>query len=200
MWPHDEYQPEDILGPSYEALDPIRIFSQSYIIYDHKASVFKVLSNSISHVEKAMTNIGNVVCEFATRSSSLERYFVDLPAIGTIKDAVKVIDVPWYKPKSGRIERQPLLTGEKPAEVNLPSWNKYIVDLERSNRTEICRMSLRCIARMRYYRGRILMRVHFGNFTLNKYLWLPEKAPSIPVENFVENMKLPDTIGTLNQM
>ena len=200
MWPHDEFQPEQILGPNYEALDPIRMFNGCYIVYSQEASIFKVLSNSLFQVQNAINGIGNVVCEFATRSCALERYFVDLPVISKIQEAVKVIDAPWNDPRCGIVERQPLFTGQQPTRETLVKWEKDLSGLGRDNKTDMRLMSLHCLARMRYYRGRISMRTHFGCFTLNKYLWLPERASSIPVETFVENMRLSDTIGTLNHM
>lgn len=42
-WPVEEYQPHEVLGNSYEALDPIRMDCSCYVIYNQNISGFQVL-------------------------------------------------------------------------------------------------------------------------------------------------------------
>ena len=45
-WPMNEYKPEEILGSSYEALDPIRMDCKCYVVFDEEQGLFRVMGRS----------------------------------------------------------------------------------------------------------------------------------------------------------
>ena len=202
LWPLMELPPEDVLGPSFEALDPLRIFHSCYIVYDQQMSTFKILSNFGSDVRNAITSLGNLLCEYGTRKAvAFEKYLVALPDPSLITLAVKAVRVPWTKRSNkSDLDRLPLFSGDQLSNDDRLRWKEQCGKIEQNNLTMICRAMLLCLKRMRYYRGSIQMRAHIGTFSLRKFRWIPHDAPTIPLEEFIENMKYSSTKGSLNKL
>ena len=178
------------------------MYHNCYIVYDRKLVVFKVLSNTFLDVDGAIESLDNAICELAARSSiPFEKYLVAPPGPHVEQTNVKMLDAPWHmENERRRIEKQPVFVkvGSRPCHDAKPA--KGGDDLIKRNQELMQKTTLRCLSRMRYYRGRVLMRIYIGTFTLNKFRWIPKNASSIPFEEFAESMRLPGIKGTLKQV
>ena len=205
LWSLEEVRPQEILGPSCEAFDPIRMYYGCYITFDQQLSVFKIMCDTESlpytmkPVQGAIGQIGITICEYAARSSHpLHRYLVDPPSLELCRSDVKILRVP--QPGGTNTEeliKIPTLVGDKPMPQELASWDEKRLRLARENKREMQRTTLSCIKRMRFYRGRLRMRVLLGVLGLKKFYWTPQEAQTIPVEEFVRNMRMSGTNGFL---
>ena len=178
------------------------MFHSCYIVYDHQMSIFKILSNIPYDVKNAIASLGNLLCEYGTRRAvAIERYLVTLPNPSSMTPAVKVVAVPWPKrSEKGDLDRQPLFSGNKLTNDELLKWKEPCESIKKNNTILMCQATLLCLKRMRYYRGSIQMRAHVGMFSLRKYRWTPPNAPTIPLDDFIENMKSSSTKGSLNKL
>ena len=189
LWPMDEVRPSDLLGPSYEALDPVRMFYQCYIIFDSQLSVFKILSNQIVSVTSALKRMEVIVREFVARSSrSITMHLVEPPSQEIIQKEIVLRD--------GRNYKLAELTGGNLTEQELAVLPDQNLKLAAENKTCMQHATLRSIAALRYYRGRIRMRVHLGTFALT-VVRCPGGLPRMPRETFMEDLKMPSTEGKI---
>ncbi|EPS42842.1 hypothetical protein H072_3177 [Dactylellina haptotyla CBS 200.50] len=73
-WPPTEVNPTDVLGMNYEALDPIRLEHEVYILYSKKRSCFRVLGYSNDSIEKSLDRLYTVFCEITARNRNQIQY------------------------------------------------------------------------------------------------------------------------------
>lgn len=70
-WPVKDYSPTEILGPSYEALDPIRMDCSCYVVW--KRSGFQVMGKNMDKVKAALLRIKQTVFQIAAKQLSTTR-------------------------------------------------------------------------------------------------------------------------------
>lgn len=162
------------------------------------------MSDKPQAVQDAIRRIGVAVCEFTTRKGSpIEIYLVEPPTLATARADVALLPVARHS-MAGSIDRLdqsrvrvvPILTGTALPQPELTRWAEKRPTLVLANENRIRSATLDCISSMRFYRGRVLMRVHFGTFALTQYRQ-PGKESSVRYEQFSKDMGWPETKGKL---
>ena len=192
IWPVDEVRPEDLLGSSLEALDPVRFQYSCYIIFDNQLSAFRIFTNYIDSVEKAFKRIEGIMKAYVARNNRpLLVNMVEPPGLSLIRKSIKVVTQPESDAGKGKL---PVLTG---GTLELDARNKWLeesVALRAQNGRRIEASFRRIIPNLPFYQGNVRIRVFFGDFALTTFRW-PEGETSIPFEHFVTNMAMSGTKG-----
>ena len=196
IWPVDEVRPEDILGPSLEAFDPVRIQYLCHIVFDHKLAAFRIFSDSEESVKATMVRIEGTMREYVAKSVRANKlHLVEPPHPSVIRKDVRMLPASLNQSKENK-SMIPLLTGSKLETKALEAWHDESKEYTRKNSSRM-ELSLRkCIASLPHYRGRVRMRVQFGTFALKTYRW-KEGADSIDFGEFMDDMTLSETKGIL---
>lgn len=196
LWPADEITPTDLLGANLEALDPLRIKFQCHIMFDARMSAFKILTNNEDAVKKTLVRIQGIMKEYVARiNRPIVRYYIEPPNQSAFRGEIKTIPRKSILPKSGSAF-VPLLTGE-PLELEARGkWLRQSASLKSQSNRGIEDALRKTIPNLRFYRGQVRMRVHFGTFALTDFRWA-STASSIPFEDFMGNMAMPGTKGTM---
>ena len=196
LWPVDEVQPEDILGPSLEAFDPIRFQHQCHIVFDHKLSSFRIFSDKEDSIRRTMDRMVGTMKEYVAKSVRSDKtIIVDPPTLSAIRKNIMVLPSSSHDPKVKK-SLIPVFTGGTLDPKSRCDWLEKSDELTRNNyrRTEV---SLRkCIANLQHHRGLVRIRIQFGIFALQTYRWTPG-ADSMPFEEFISNMSMGPTEGVL---
>ena len=196
LWPVDEVQPEDILGPSLEAFDPIRFQYQCHIVFDHKLSSFRIFSDKEDSIRRTMDRMVGTMKEYVAKSVRPdEMILIEPPKPSVVRKDVMVLPLSLDESKAGR-SKIPVLTGATLDQKSRCDWLEKSDELARNNNSRI-ELSLRkCIANLQHHRGLVRIRIQFGTFALKYYRWKPG-ADSIPFEEFMGNMSMAETKGVL---
>ena len=196
LWPVDEVTPTDLLGASLEALDPLRTQFQCHIIFDARLSVFRILTNDEQSVRNTLIRIQGVMKEYAARvHRPLIRYYIEPPDVAAYREEIKTVPSDSLLPNSGSA-LIPLMTGKTLEPKARNKWMRQKTSLKTQSDRGVEEGLRRIIPNLRFYRGQIRLRVHFGTFALSVFRW-PETAKSITFEDFMKNMALPGTKGTM---
>ena len=196
LWPDDEVRPEDLLGPSLEAFDPVRFKYQCHIVFDNKLSSFRIFSDNEDSVNKTMDRMIGTMREYVVKSVRPDTMIlVEPPNPSAISKDVMVLPLFPNDPKLGQ-SMIPVLTGDRLDPKSRQEWLEMGDELTRNNNGRM-ELSLRkCIANLSHHRGLVKIRVQFGTFALKVYRW-KEGAESIPFEDFMNNMMIAGTKGIL---
>ncbi|KAH0555635.1 hypothetical protein GP486_006420 [Trichoglossum hirsutum] len=201
--PSDEYDVQAVLGQNLEAFDRIRIDCRCYIVFEEERSAFKVLSNDVQSLREALRRIRVAFCELASRNSkSRKLYLLEPPAPEDFRKEISFDDqygpphwvqlVEKHTNVSGVV---PVTAGPKPAPEDIALWNNGRPRLSSANRQSLKHALLKVLADLRFYRGHIQMRVHFGMPVLLAY-----KKPigeRHTFEEFLATLGLSQTRGEL---
>ena len=197
LWPVAEIRPEDLLGPSYEAFDPIRMLHTAYIVFDNQYSVFKIMSDKNSAAEDTIKRIEGTMKEYVARSSrEITLNIVEPPRPKDMRKKIKTTAGAMLV-RSVESSQIPTLTGPSFTELEMAEWEEQSQILAQENFEKTHATIRQAIARLRYYRGRVRMRVLLGTFALTTFRRLPEGVSSIPYERFLEDMKLSAVKGCM---
>ena len=196
LWPTDEVQPEDILGPSLEAFDPLRFQYQCHIVFDHKLSSFRIFSDKEDSIRRTMGCMEGTMKEYVAKSKRPDKIIlIELPNPSAIRKDIMVLPLSLNDPKAKQ-SMIPVLTGDRLDPKSRCDWLEKSDELTRKN-NHLTELSLRkCIAILQHHRGLVRIRIQFGTFALKVYRW-KEGAHSIPLEDFVSNMSMAPTEGIL---
>lgn len=196
LWPVDEIRPEELLGPSFEAFDQIRMLHCAYIVFDSQHSVFKIMSDNEDGVKDSIQRIQGTMREYVARSSQdIVLHVIEPPSPTEMRKDIKTsgeLGNPDYE--GARI---PVLTGAKLAQQEVAKWEtrrKKMMDEQFEKMRNAIRKGL---PRLRYYRGRIRMRVLLGTFALTTFRRLPEGVESIPFDRFLGDMSMSASKGRM---
>ena len=197
LWPVDEVRPEDILGPSLEAFDPIRFQYQCHIIFDNKFEAFRIFSEREENIKKTMNRMVGTMREYVAKNVRPGMIIlIEPPTPSAVRKSVKVLPLSSNGSKTGQL-MVPSLTGNTLDPQARHEWldkSKQLV-IRNDGRIEL---SLRkCITNLPHYRGLVRIRVQFGTFALKTFRWSPPGADSIPFEEFIDNMTMPGTKGVM---
>ena len=189
LWPIEEVRPDDLLGPSCEAYDPIRTYNHSHIIFEPNLSSFKVLSNKEAAVQNALQRIEGTMREYVARSGKLYcSHMVQLPWVPNASKDVKML--------AGSAGKIPLLTGGTITGKGVEEYLALKKRTDSSNHKRMRHALRRIVLRLPFYRGQVRMRVVFGTFTLSTFRW-PGQAATVPLSEFIENIDVTSTKGVL---
>lgn len=197
LWPVNEIRPEDLLGPSFEALDSLRMSFHSYILFDAKLEAFKVMADQAEMIEKAMLRIEGAFKEFVARSNAATTvYMVERPDETSVRKDVQMVTKILSPSEHAQV---PLLAGDRLEPSKLVKWCADTKPVEEEQIFLFHEKIETGLSRLRFFRGRVHMRVLLGTFALTTYRRWPEGVTSIPFERFVEDIKLSATKGRMLQ-
>lgn len=197
LWPVNEIRPEDLLGPSFEAFDPLRMSFNSYIIFDAKLEAFKVMADQAEGVEKAMLRIEGAFKEFVARSNAATTaYMVERPDELSVRKDVRMVKKSLSPSEHAQV---PSLAGDRLEPSELDKWSLDTKSVEEEQLFSFHEKIEKGLNRLRFFRSRVQMRVLLGTFALTTYRRWPEGVTSIPFERFIEDTKLSATKGRILQ-
>lgn len=196
LWPVDEIRPEDLLGPSFEAFDPLRMSFNTYILFDAKLEAFKVMADQAEMVENAMLRIEGTFKEFVARcNAAITVYMVERPDEMSLRKDVQMVKKSLSPSEHAQV---PSLAGDRLEPSELVKWSGDTKSVEEEQLFSFHENIEMALSRLRFFRGRVHMRVLLGTFALTTYRW-PGGVTSIPLETFVQDMKLSATKGRMLQ-
>lgn len=197
LWPVNEIRPEDLLGPSFEAFDPLRMSFNSYILFDAKLEAFKVMADQAERVEKAMLRIEGAFKEFVARSNpATTMYMVERLDELSVRKDVKMVKKSLSPSEHAQV---PSLTGDMLESSELVKWSEDTKPVEEEQLFSFHEKIEKGLKRLRFFRSRVRMRVLLGTFALTTYRRWPEGVTSIPFERFIEDINLSATKGRMLQ-
>ncbi|KAK3720392.1 hypothetical protein LTR37_003803 [Vermiconidia calcicola] len=167
-WPVLEYRPEEVLGMSYEALDPIRMDCSCYVVYRPERSLFQILGSG-KDVQEGLLRIRKTCFQIAARQIQPARlYLLHWP------DAISVPSHVCLEPYHYPTATMDGLPGDGKT-GNLPRGHGEQDDASRPekqtglNEERIRTVLLRTLPKLHYYRGNIQMRVRLGRFLAKQF-------------------------------
>ena len=195
LWPIDEVRPEDLLGSSLEAFDPIRFQHHCHIVFDDKLASFRIFTDSEESVNKTMDRMVGTMKEYVAKSARPDMIIlVEPPSSSTIRKDVKILPASLNGPKTDQ-SMIPVLTGSTLDPKARNKWLNESKELTKQNNFRMERSLRKCIANLPHHRGLVRMRVLFGTFALSFFRW--NRADSTPLGEFMNNMTIPGTKGVL---
>lgn len=196
LWPMDEVRPEDILGSSLEAFDPIRFQYQCHIVFDNKEACFKIMTSDLKSVETTNSRIEGTMKEYVARCNRrIIENLVEPPNVLAIREDIKVSKSGPSFGSATAPSGIPMLTGQALDSDKCATWVKRAAEMTVKNSSRIEQALRRSILDLPFYRGQVHMRVHFGTFALTVYRSQGEEP--YPFEDFVKDMAKPGTRGDM---
>lgn len=163
-WPLSVYRPEEALGNSFEALDPIRMDCESYIVFNKDSSTFQVMGDA-EHVKQAVIRIRQVCFQVAARQAvSARRYLLHANQDDSLPS--HVILVPYKRP-TDIAKTLPRREGRSPHGVSVAEASSGDEARKAVRITKKCLLAT--IAKLYYYRGHLELRVRLGTFLVTQY-------------------------------
>ncbi len=195
LWPVEEVRPQDIFGPSMEAFDPMRFQYQCHIVFDDKQTVFRVFASRIESVQKSMARIEGSLRSYVARNSRpIVEILMEPPKSSIIRKDVRLLDgSPDANSKTGKI---PILTGAILDAEHQAKWHQKREEMKALNLVHTEEALKSMTLKLPHYQGKIRMRILFGTFELRMFKWKGGKE-SVPIEEFMTNVKEPGTKGNL---
>ncbi|KAF2233157.1 hypothetical protein EV356DRAFT_448903 [Viridothelium virens] len=173
LWPADEYHPVEVLGKSYEALDPIRMDCRCYIVWDDDA--FKLMGRDKEMVRTAAIRVRGALFHVVARQMDVRSiYILQLP----IEHGALLNIRPWkyYAPDQLRRgvdpdKAQTLVRADMNRSGSLPEADILLDSTLRSrlNAIKIRDTTIELLEGLRYYKGNVKMEFRLGNFMLLRY-------------------------------
>ncbi|KAI9840141.1 MAG: hypothetical protein M1837_001902, partial [Sclerophora amabilis] len=203
LWPIAEFTPDAVLGSNSEALDPIRTENECYIKFDRGRSLFKILSHSQTHIEGALAQIRVTISEIVTRHLvPTKLYLLEPPRLpDLVKMEVAFSHSNTLSFRETEIHGKdvarviPLLEGAVVGQTERNHWEIFQPSLDASNEHCIRRALIEVLTNMRFYRGLIKIRAHFGIMSFETYKRPTEKNHSL--QDFTSMIKNSQTVGEL---
>lgn len=191
LWPVEDVNPVELLGPSCEAYDPLRMYNHSYIVWDKQLSSFKVLSNKEAAVKDALLRIEGTMREYVARSSKIYSYYmIQLPKPSNASKDIKMLAGP--DPTS----KVPHLTGASLSSGEIGDYLRAKRATEQNTQRKMRHALHKIIVRLPLYRGQLRMRAVLGTFALTTFRW-PGTSPTVPLFDFIKNIDVSLTKGSL---
>ena len=191
LWPVDEIRPEELLGQSLEAYDPIRQLAQAHILFESSLSCFKILSNEDSALPLIMKRIEGTMREYVARSSPrVYMNYAVLPSGPMMRQEI-FLTVPCDDEKPSI----PTLCGESLSGQSLIDFEELRSQTISKNARSAFNVCRRMLERLQFYRGSIKLRVEFGTFFLQS--WFRWSGTPTPYIAFLDKLGLERTRGIL---
>lgn len=187
-WPHLEYRPEDVLGPSYEALDAVRMDCECYINYHSDIHSFLVLGGS-KQVQAALLRIRRTCFQLTAQSINPVRLALTHWRASIVPSLVSL--EPYYGPNTikASIEDVKDVDYSPRGEVAVTDASALEDATKRSIlNVERARMTLEnALKKIHFYIGTITLVIRLGTFVLRQ--WAPPEAGVYELEEYEDMTK-----------
>ena len=155
--------------------------------------MFTVLSDQSRPVQEALCRIRTTLRELASRSKRPTRLLLlQPPSLAAVRNEVGLSE---SQSSISRPRVKPLLVGQAPSGEELAGWAHLSPKLSSANESCIKRAILDSLSSIRFYRGHVRMRVHFGSFVFSVYR--KPNGPTHTLEEFMQMMRSTTTTGEL---
>lgn len=174
-WPSNEYRPDEVLGINSEALDPIRMRTECFIVWSRDHSAFKIFG-SIAGVMKALSQLRVTMFQVASRNICPVRKYLSHwrnsePGQFVHADEehenpqllVPADEPPVPASKTPRADGD--LTHDSALAANGRLTTHSLEDVKSTLATALCKIH--------YLRGHIAFRIRLGIFVLTSWKGLP---------------------------
>lgn len=199
LWPRDEIEPKELLGPSFEAFDQLRILYDSYIVFDDQLSAFKILTDRPGAVEEVSMRIEGIMKEFVARNAREIRInTVEIPDASLMRKDITINTEMLEESASNptKVYRSvPTMVGGKYSKAQQKKWDSAAILAREQQLTRWGLLIEATLRRLRFYRCRIQMRVLLGAFALTTFRRWPKDK--ISFDDFVKEMEVPTTKGRI---
>lgn len=170
-WPTSEYKPEEILGASHEALDPVRVDCACYVVFYKDRNVFRVMGKA-ADVQAGLQRLRRTCFQIAARQVSPVRKYLIRWTIGASMPIYMYLkDYDWpaaLSPESATLEKpghSPICGGTDPDDDR-----SRFFGVQTGLSTERLRtLMFTTLRKLHYYRGSIQMRIRIGTFLVSQY-------------------------------
>ena len=187
LWPRDEIRPEELLGPSLEAYDGLRLASQAHILFDSSISCFKILSNEDTALELIMERIKGSMREYVARSKEqVLTYYPMFPEALQMREEVCLITPSSRASDSTADEktlRTPVSSGMGLRASDYAEFENLKATGDKKRTKLVLKVCKTMIERLQFFRGSIRLRVDFGTFAFKQVRW---DGKAISYQSFVE--------------
>jgi hypothetical protein len=182
-WPMKEYQPNEVLGNSYEALDVIRMECSCYIIFSPDISGFRVMGNA-ADVKTALIRMRKAYFQIAARQiAPVRRYMLDF---GNAEDEIRShVGLESYErvkridPSAATAPEHPGKSPKSQGEVVSRSTEQQMSDTSTRDVKIAGRTIMLMISKLHYYRGYLRLRIRLGTFLATHYKISTHKSYTI---------------------
>jgi hypothetical protein len=174
-WPVKEFQPHELLGNSYEALDPIRMEYCCYVVFDQTVPGFQVMGEATA-VKDALLRIRKACFQITARQvAPVRRYFIhlsetesDIPTHVTLEQYERVKHIAVRNTTVPQVH--PGCSPKGQAEIDLePEEEQQNREMSTRDAKIAGKTIMRMIAKLHYYRGHIKLRIRLGTFLATHY-------------------------------
>jgi hypothetical protein len=183
-WPAEDFRPEDVLGSSFEVLDPIRMECSCYIVYEAAITSFQVMGSQ-NDVMAALARIKKVCFQLAARQvPGYCKYFLHFERDEVVSE--RVLLAPYQVTEIIR----PAGVTARPAEKAPTGDGAATVDMSAVSVKSIETVKkafFRTIGRLHYYLGPLSLRIRLGTFLATQYME-PDNG-FYELDNFLEMIK-----------
>lgn len=199
LWPRDEIEPKELLGPSFEAFDQVRVLYDSYIVFDEQLSAFKILTDMPGAVEEVSMRIEGIMKEFVARNAREIRVnTVEIPDAVLMRKEVTIntdmLDESASNPTKA-YRSVPSMVGGRWSKAQQKKWESSVNLAREQQLSQWGHLIEAALRRLRFYRCRIQMRVLLGAFALTTFRRWPKDR--IAFDDFVKEMEVPTTKGRI---
>ena len=193
-WPVSECRPEEALGLSFEAIDPIRMDCSAYISFMPQCNAFRVASPDHQKVLKALTALKQTYFQIvAGRMPATRKYLLHFPK-GTTAPLHVYLE-PYAEPalQSGKFAKErPVVNGPRAR-----GSSKVEVD-NQPGEDELLQSIMRTLGRLHFHRGPLEMSINFGRFLATSYLALEDQG-GYKYKEFESMIQQPQFVGHVTQ-
>lgn len=173
-WPLDK-EPEKILGPNYEALDPIRMDCQSWITREKRPgpAIFRIQSQAQEKLQDALKRMQHIPRSYEAKIFEMEPFaIIDVPQLLDSEELPYVMRIPYYPPQP--LYDPPTKTdGGKTFRYKHPLPGTFApqnITTEESPAAQLLCAITETTQHCKYFRGLLRMQIHLGTFVAQKTL------------------------------
>jgi len=184
LWPVKEYRPEDILGASFEALDPVRMECSCYVVFEADRSVFRVMGKE-ADVKVGLMRIRRTCFQIAARQIMPVRLCLlrwdegfGLPeSVGLVPYLLPAVQSPQGDAVPPH-RLMPLAVGSEEDDENVQNATEQTAESSERLRSTM----VKTLRKLHYYKGCIKMRIRFGTFLVTH--WKPPKNERYTMDEY----------------
>ncbi|KAH9827118.1 hypothetical protein Tdes44962_MAKER03088 [Teratosphaeria destructans] len=179
-WPSDEYTPEEILGASYEALDPIRMECSCYVVYRGEHRTFRIMGLT-KDVLKGMAMMRKCFYQIAARQvTGPRKYLLHWPKASKMPARVSMTAYEYPSASSPKaLEAQ---AGKSPRGMDYEDDEDFDLQSIQNdiNYAKAITSILNTLPKLHYYRGNLQMRLRLGMFLVDQFRSTEDGTYSLP--------------------
>lgn len=184
-WPVEEYRPDDVFGPNYEALDPIRVDCSCYITFNRDRDMFKVMGKK-DKVQEALNRIRKSRFQIEVRQlRPLRSYLLHWPDATNIPSHINL--QAYFLPKVLGGRGDGVKGGYSPRGDGVVDGLQVELQAElqsKSNEEHVQKQWLKLLRALRYFRGNIEPRIRFATFLAQDFKRAEDKAGLYGLDEF----------------